>query len=100
MGAVDDRISTVIRKAAEGTECIIRERYQARGASREWVGIIGSINHFALFLVEVARLDMGLAEQLADVVSQDSMGRSHIFYFPGFTVQPGGAGYDEPDEGA
>lgn len=47
-------------------------------------GIIGSMEDYSKFLVQLTQTQPDLAWELAQAVSTDSMGTSAIFYFPGF----------------
>lgn len=57
-------------------------------------GIAGSYAELLVFFIALARLDdddmfcCDLARALRSTLRSYSMGPNHIFYFPGFTVEP------------
>lgn len=82
-----------IREALEGAgldpDTAFRADYQGRGFhSRSCPGIVGSLQDFAMFLVEFSGLVGGYdaAQEMATRVDTDDMGKDTIFYFPGLVL--------------
>lgn len=69
--------------------------YSGRGMyGDECFGVVGDLPAFATFLVELAVEYNSVAEQLAQQLRQDSMGRHDIYYFPGISAE----GFDTEDD--
>lgn len=63
----------------------IEEDYSGRGMYGEsCVGFVGSDRDAAMFWLTLGQTDGDLARRLVRKMQTDSLGRSTIYYFPGF----------------
>jgi hypothetical protein len=70
----------------------VRDNYSGRAMyGKTCIGVVGSLRNAFKLIAFLAIEDGNLAVDLADAVCTDSMGRSEIIYFPGFT-------FDEDEE--
>lgn len=69
------------------TEKALYDGYSGRGMyGRKCFGVVGSMEDYSKFLVQLTQTDPDLAWDLAQSVASDSLGLDNIFYFPGYQL--------------